>query len=279
MELPELLLIDKPSGMTSFDVVYQVRRKLNPKPKKASQKIELKRTHGVDAVRGAAETVEEDVQTSTATNAATAVEKHNATPWIRLKVGHAGTLDPLATGLMIIGIGKGTKKLTGLVKLDKEYIAEVRIGESRTTGDLEGEIVEEKTVEDISLEEISSTVASLIGTHYLPVSAYSAIKKDGKPMYKRAREAEKKGEVVTDVPMREMTVHETEVLKIENTTVNRSKRVVVTVRFFVASGVYVRSLGEELGKRLGYPAVLQNLRRTKVGEFDIEDAQNLEDLL
>jgi len=264
MEHPEILLIDKPAGMTSFDVVYQVRRKLNPKLKK-------------DEIRSGTET------------------------WTRLRVGHAGTLDPLATGLMIIGIGKGTKKLTELVKLDKEYIAEVRIGERRTTGDMEGEVIEEKTATSISSKEIDVAVASLVGTLQLPVSAYSAIKKNGTPMYKRAREAEKKGEVVTDVPIRDMTVYEAEVLDIKNIAVNRdigevvelkegaevksttiyrnkeSKRVVVTVRFFVASGVYIRSLGEELGKRLGYPATLQNLRRTKVGKFSIEDAQSLED--
>ena len=234
MEHPEILLIDKPKGITSFDVVYKVRRKLNPKPVTGSSKRK---------------------------------------DWVRLRVGHAGTLDPLATGLMIIGVGKGTKKLTELTKLDKEYIAEVRIGESRTTGDLEGEIVEEKTVDSISLKEIESTVASLVGTHRLPVSAYSAIKKDGKPMYKRAREAEKKGEVVTDVPVRDMTVYEAELVEVKGTVIDTHKRVVVTVRFAVASGVYVRSLGEELGKRLGYPATLQNLRRTKVGDFDVKDAQ------
>jgi len=239
-EYPEILLIDKPSGITSFDVVYQVRRKLNPKPKKDAPSDDSK-------------------------------------PWVRLKVGHAGTLDPLATGLMIVGIGKGTKKLTELVKLDKEYIAEVRIGEKRTTGDLEGEIVEEKEVVEISSEETAVAVDSLVGTLRLPVSAYSAIKKDGKPMYKRAREAEQKGEVVTDVPVRDMTVYEAEVLNIENVEIDGKTRVVVTVRFFVASGVYIRSLGEELGNRLGYPATLQNLRRTKVGEFDVKNSQTLDD--
>ena len=92
-------------------------------------------------------------------------------------------------------------------------------------------------------------------------------------MYKRAREAEKKGEVVTDVPVRDMTVYEAELVEVKGTVIDTHKRVVVTVRFAVASGVYVRSLGEELGKRLGYPATLQNLRRTKVGDFDVKDAQ------
>lgn len=217
-EVPELLLIDKPKGITSFDVIRRLRRTLNIK-----------------------------------------------------KMGHAGTLDPLATGLMIIGVGPGTKKLTELVKLDKEYIAEVRIGESRTTGDLEGEIIESKKVEGVTSEDVEEALKAMIGTLELPVSAYSAIKVDGVPMYKRARKAEKTGDVVTDVPMRLMRVDEAVLVsyKIHN------EQAVVEVRFFVGSGTYIRSLAEELGRRLGYPATLQNLRRTKVGTFDIKDAQTL----
>ncbi len=218
-EVPELLLIDKPKGITSFDVIRRLRRTLNIK-----------------------------------------------------KMGHAGTLDPLATGLMIIGVGPGTKKLTELVKLDKEYIAEVRIGESRTTGDLEGEIIESKKVEGVTSEDVEGALKAMIGTLELPVSAYSAIKVDGVPMYKRARKAEKTGDVVTDVPMRLMRVDEAVLVsyKIHN------EQAVAEVRFFVGSGTYIRSLAEELGRRLGYPATLQNLRRTKVGKFDIKDSQTLE---
>jgi|GEM_PF-935597 len=293
MDFPEILLIDKPVGITSFDVVYKVRRKLNPKPQKYKTDVESRRTHGVkhvhgvDEILGVTDTTEGNVLGGTLTEGEREATKKIATPWVRLKVGHAGTLDPLASGLMIIGVGKGTKKLAELIKLDKEYIAEVRIGEKRTTGDLEGEVIESKEVDGIPQDAIAKAIASLVGTHRLPVSAYSAIKKEGKPMYKRAREAEKKGEMVTDVPCRDMTVYEAEILNTETIAVNRdsqageslegeesqSKRVVVTVRFAVASGVYVRSLGEELGRRLGYPATLQALRRTKVGEFTVENAQ------
>ena len=218
-EVPELLLIDKPYGITSFDVIRRLRRKFNIK-----------------------------------------------------KMGHAGTLDPLATGLMIIGVGAGTKKLTELVKLDKEYVAEVRIGESRTTGDLEGEVVESKKVEGLESETVGVALAAMVGTLELPVSAYSAIKVDGVPMYKRARKAEKTGEVVTEIPLRQMRVDEAVLISYEI----HKEWVVVTVRFIVGSGTYIRSLAEELGRRLGYPATLQNLRRTKVGEFDIKDAQTLD---
>lgn len=218
--MPEdILLIDKPKGITSFDVIRRLRRKLNIK-----------------------------------------------------KMGHAGTLDPLATGLMIIGIGKGTKKLTEYIKLPKEYIAEVRIGEKRSTGDLEGIVLEEMDVPVLTEEDIHPILAGMIGELSLPVSAYSAIKKDGVPMYKRARKAEQKGELIEDVPNRNMVVSEAELLTLSCA----DKRCVATIRFAVGSGTYIRSLGEELGKRLGYPATLQNLRRTQVGEFRVEDAESIE---
>lgn len=216
--IPEILLIDKPKGITSFDVIRRLRRTLNIK-----------------------------------------------------KIGHAGTLDPLASGLMIIGIGPGTKKLTELVKLDKEYIAEIRLGESRTTGDMEGDIVESKKVEGLKSEDVDLALSEMLGELELPVSAYSAIKVDGVPMYKKARKAEKKGEVVTDVPMRKMKVYEAESLSYMIV----GDLAVATVRFKVGSGTYIRSLAEELGRCLNYPATLQNLRRTKVGEFDIKNARPL----
>lgn len=219
MELPSLLLIDKPLGITSMDVIRRLRRVLGVK-----------------------------------------------------KMGHAGTLDPLATGLMLIGVGPGTKQLTSLIKLDKEYVAEVRIGEQRTTGDLEGEIVAEKIVTDLGEEKVREQLDSMIGTLTLPVSAYSAIKVDGVPMYKRARKAEAKGEVVTEVPVRDMVIKEAELLSYETA----DGRAVATIRFAVGSGTYIRSLAEELGRRLGYPATLQALRRTQVGDFRIEDARTIE---
>ncbi len=219
-DTPELLLINKPAGITSMDVIRQLRKRLN----------------------------------------------------IR-KIGHAGTLDPLATGLMLVGVGSGTKKLTELIKLDKEYITEVRIGESRTTGDLEGDIIEEKSATELTKMEVESVLQTMTGTLRLPVSAYSAIKVGGVPMYKRARKAEKTGDVVKEVPVRDMDVKEVELLDF-----SVGERTVATVRFYVGSGTYIRSLGEELGKRLGYPATLQKLCRTKVGEFDINEAKKIEEV-
>lgn len=203
------------------------------------------------------------------------------------KLGHAGTLDPAASGLMLIGVGAGTKKLTDYIKLDKEYVADILLGRSTTSGDREGKVLEEVAVE-LTKELrsfVSSTITNFSGTHTLPVSAYSAIKKDGVPMYKRAREAAKIGELVNDVPIRNMIVHETELLDVfvargsnnsaSYTPVNWSmchNQVIVKVRFVVGSGTYIRSLAEEIGRMLGLPASLRALRRTKVGEFDIGEA-------
>lgn len=221
-----ILLIDKPKGLTSFGVVARVRRILGVK-----------------------------------------------------KAGHAGTLDPLATGLMVVGVGPGTKTLTSLVKLDKEYVAEILIGQRRTTGDMEGEVLEEKEVSEmIPLDTIDATLKTLLGDIVLPVSAYSAIKVDGVPMYKRARAAEKKGEQAEGVPERAMRVDAAEILANETIIYDGKQFQLVTVRFAVGSGTYIRSLAEELGRRLGYPATLFNLRRTKVGEFQIVDAVTLEAL-
>jgi tRNA pseudouridine55 synthase len=226
----EILLIDKPNNITSFDVIRRLRRKYS------------------EANDGA------------------------KSP----KLGHAGTLDPLATGLMVLGVGKGTKKLTELTKLDKEYLADVLLGERRSTGDMEGLVLEEKKVDEsveVLQPKIYSALNEMKGDLELPVSAYSAIKVDGVPMYKRARKAEKSGNTVAKVPLRTMKVYEAELLGV----VVQSDRVVATVRFFVGSGTYIRSLAEELGRRLGYPATLANLRRTKVGNFSIEDAKQIED--
>jgi tRNA pseudouridine55 synthase len=176
---------------------------------------------------------------------------------------------------MIIGVGPGTKRLTDLTKLNKEYLAEIRIGERRATGDMEGEVLENKTVEEtleVLHSKISSVLADMVGELELPVSAYSAIKVDGVAMYKRARKAEKEGELVTEVPVRTMKVFEAELFTVKN----GDEKPYATVRFFVGSGTYIRSLAEEMGRRIGYPATLQNLRRTKVGQFELDTAQEIE---
>jgi tRNA pseudouridine55 synthase len=116
--------------------------------------------------------------------------------------------------------------------------------------------------------KVSTALTEMQGEIELPVSAYSAIKVDGTPMYKRARRAERRGETVPDVPLRTMQVLSAELQKLEQ----QEAFVVAAVRFHVGSGTYIRSLAEELGRRVGYPATVQALRRTHVGEYRIEDA-------
>ena len=210
---PELLLIDKPKGITSFGAIARLRKALNTR-----------------------------------------------------KMGHAGTLDPLASGLMLVGIGKGTKKLAELIKLPKTYEAEIVLGERRSTGDMEGEILEEAVATDIPEDLVRKALLDMEGVIELPVPAFSALKRDGQPLYKRAR----RGEVV-ETPIRAMEVRSATLDHIQA----RGDKTHVFVTFDVGSGTYIRSLAEELGRRLGYPATLGNLRRTKIGIFDIKDAQAL----
>lgn len=195
------------------------------------------------------------------------------------KFGHAGTLDPLATGLMLIGVQDGTKLLSELIGLDKEYEAKIIIGERRLTGDMEGEILAEKEYkEDITTEEIEKVLKNLCGEIELPVSVYSAIRKDGVPLYKKARAAARKGQIFTDAPTRKMKVYEAVLQSTEVITLAGKKRLLLSVRFFVGSGTYIRSLVEEVGRQLNYPATLYELRRTKVGKYTVEQAWKLENI-
>ena len=227
MPVPELLLIDKPAEMTSFDVIRALRAKTGVK-----------------------------------------------------KFGHAGTLDPAATGLLVIGVGPGTKQLSRLTKLDKEYEATVFLGVATTTSDRDGEVVRSKPVVLTTelKKQIVKTVGSLVGETELPVSAYSAIKRDGVPMYKRARAAAARGEMIDDLPVRVMYVYEVEVINMYPETFQNQNGIALQTRFFVASGTYIRSLAEEIGRQLGLPACLTALRRTRVGDYSITDAKQLDEV-
>lgn len=209
--MKKILLIDKPSGITSFDVIRELRKKLGIK-----------------------------------------------------KMGHAGTLDPLATGLLIIGIEEGTKELSNLIGLDKEYIAEIELGIQTDTSDRDGTVLEKKPVPDFTDEDLESILQNLQGSHKLEVSPYSAIKKAGKPLYTYAR----KGEDVTP-PLRTMEIKETELLERNNN--------LLTIRFVVGSGTYIRSLAEKIGEDLNTLGTIKNLRRTRIGEYSVTDAKKLSD--
>jgi len=211
------------------------------------------------------------------------------------KIGHAGTLDPLATGLLLIGIGPGTKELTALVGLPKQYEAEILLGVKTDTGDLDGAVVESQKVYKVESEKIKEVLRSMVGSMILPVPIYSATKQGGEALYKKARRGDK-----LIIPKREMEIFSIELIS------NREVRLpysdlgsglgksdfpkdfqnlpksdfgkeggVLSVRMDVSSGSYVRSIVEEIGKRLGVPATAKELRRTRVGEYKVEDARSV----
>lgn len=208
--LPEILLVDKPKGISSFSVIRILQRKFG-----------------------------------------------------KQKIGHAGTLDPLATGLLILGVGQGTKKLSELLADEKVYITDIVLGKSTTTGDAEGSIVKTQEYPDLKKDAVEDAVESLRNVSELPVSLYSALKKDGVPLYEYARKG-----IEMEEPIKPMKVLEVAMLD----HYKKEPFEIVRVRFRVSKGTYIRSLGEELGRRLGVPASLQTLQRTKVGEFSLEDA-------
>ncbi|MDA2936437.1 tRNA pseudouridine(55) synthase TruB [Patescibacteria group bacterium AH-259-L05] len=183
------------------------------------------------------------------------------------KMGHAGTLDPLATGLLIIGIDKGTKKLKQYVGLDKTYVMEVLLGKKTDTGDLEGKVIEEKQVDKVSKEKIKNVLKSMEGELELPVPLYSAVKIKGKPLYKYARKG-----IEVEPPRRKTNIHYLKFLDLKK----QGKRCILKVEMKCQKGTYARSVAEEIGSRLNLPATVENLRRTKIGDFNISQAQALD---
>lgn len=176
-----------------------------------------------------------------------------------LKMGHAGTLDPAATGLMIIALGKSTKRLSELLGLPKSYEALIRLGIATDTGDADGQVTQSDDASDVTAEDVRRELHNMQGILALPVPAYSAVKRGGEPLYAKAR----RGEVV-DVPVKDMGVTEARLVSKDGD--------VLRVIFSVSSGTYVRSLAEELGRRLSVPASLAGLRRTAIGPYTIAQA-------
>jgi tRNA pseudouridine55 synthase len=188
------------------------------------------------------------------------------------KVGHAGTLDPMATGLLILGVGSSTRLLTWVVGLDKEYLATIRLGASTTTDDAEGEETARASVESVAAiapDAIAEGIAALTGNIAQQPSSVSAIKVDGKRAYARVRAGED-----VHLPSRPVTVSAFEMLG--STTVDGFLD--LTVRVECSSGTYIRALARDLGAALGVGGHLTSLRRTRIGPFRIEAAQPLEDL-
>ncbi|MCD6253541.1 MAG: tRNA pseudouridine(55) synthase TruB [Thermotogae bacterium] len=208
-----ILLIDKPSGPTSHDVVDQVRRKLGIK-----------------------------------------------------KVGHAGTLDPIATGLLVLGIGKGTRILEYFLHADKVYRAQIKLGIVTETFDITGEIKEEHPC-NVTESEVVQALKSLQGEFLQVPPAYSARKYKGRKLYELARE----GKIIR-LPPRRVFVHKVEVIQVD------LRENLVEALFKVSSGTYIRSLCMELGYRLGCGAVMNGLTRIQQGPFKLENAVKLEDV-
>jgi len=210
----DVLLIDKPAGITSFGVVARVRRKM-------SQHFGHK-----------------------------------------VKVGHTGTLDPFATGLMIIVTGKECRNASDYSKLDKVYEATFRLGQTSSTGDPEGEITDISGVVPTK-EQVEAALLPFTGEIKQRPPIYSAIKINGQRAYKLAR----KGEVV-EMPERTVTVFSFELIEYVYPEMK--------IRVHVSSGTYIRTLAEDIGTLLGTGAYCTQLRRTKIADYSIDDAQTLD---
>jgi len=185
------------------------------------------------------------------------------------RVGHAGTLDPMATGVLVLGINRATKLLTFLVGCDKTYTATIRLGQSTITDDAEGEVTTSGDVAGLSMQAVERAVASLTGEISQVPSSVSAIKVDGKRSYARVRAGQ---DVV--LKARQVNVHRFDILDRRTGDEVWDLDVVVDV----SSGTYVRALARDLGAALGVGGHLAALRRTRVGRFEIDHAHTLTEL-
>lgn len=217
-----ILLVDKPQGITSHDVVSKTRKRAGTR-----------------------------------------------------KVGHAGTLDPMATGLLILGLGVSTRLLTFIVGLTKEYTAIIRLGSSSTTDDAEGELLgfaPSDQLGRVTDESISLGIAALTGEIEQVPSTVSAIKVGGQRAYALARAGE-----TVELKSRKVTVSEFEVSGIERGVDAEGQEFIdVDVRVVCSSGTYIRALARDLGFKLGVGGHLTALRRTRIGSFHVADADDLE---
>ena len=227
----EIMLVDKPASISSFGVVARVRRQLSEQA-------------GTVMVKGKDGIMREKPR--------------------KIKVGHTGTLDPFATGLLILLIGKGTKHANDFLKLDKEYIATIHLGATSTTGDPEGEITKLPEPKHLpNLEDVEHAVYSFVGQIQQRVPNFSAVKINGQRAYKLAREGK-----AVEMPVRTVMIYEIEILDYQWPELQ--------IRCKVSSGTYIRTLGEDIGKALGTGAYLTALRRTQIDHYRVEDAVKIE---
>jgi tRNA pseudouridine55 synthase len=216
-----ILLIDKPKGWTSFDVVNKVRRLV--------QQSEL-----------------------------------NTSNKKRFPVGHTGTLDPMATGLLVLLLGTYTKQAPALTKLDKTYDVTMKLGQTSTTGDVEGEITTISGAQP-TRDAVAVALQQFVGDIMQVPPAFSAIKINGQRAYKLARDGKAPELKARPVHIEQITLDSYEYPFVQFTTE-------------VSSGTYIRSLVEDLGKILDTGAYMSDLRRTTVGKFNLQDALTMDDL-
>ncbi|MBT3588035.1 MAG: tRNA pseudouridine(55) synthase TruB [Flavobacteriaceae bacterium] len=177
----------------------------------------------------------------------------------KIKVGHAGTLDPLATGLLILCTGKLTKKIETYQAQVKEYTGTITLGTTTPSYDLETEVDQTFDISGITKEDIQDNTKHVIGEIQQQPPIFSALKKDGKRLYEYARKGEK-----VEIPKRTVTISEFEITKIDLPNIE--------FRTVCSKGTYIRSLAHDFGKSLNNGAHLSVLRRTKIGVFSVEDA-------
>ncbi|MBM2617673.1 tRNA pseudouridine(55) synthase TruB [Actinoplanes sp. LDG1-06] len=216
MNADGLIVVDKPAGMTSHDVVARIRR--------------LAKTR---------------------------------------RVGHGGTLDPMATGVLIIGVNRATRLLTYVIGSSKSYAATIRLGQSTITDDAEGEITATSGVDEVTDVAIHDGLARQRGEIDQVPSAVSAIKINGERAYKRVREGEE-----VSIPARRVTISRLDVLDIRHT----ADAVDVDIDVTCSSGTYIRAIARDLGTLLGVGGHLTALRRTAVGGMTLAEARTLEQL-
>lgn len=183
------------------------------------------------------------------------------------KVGHTGTLDPNATGVLPILIGKGTELSQFLINHDKKYIATIQLGIKTDTADVEGNIIEEKVVGVLDNEKINKALKSLIGKQKQKPPMYSAIKINGKKLYEYARSGK-----TVDVPEREIEIYD---LKLLNFNENEKT---IEFEIYCSKGTYVRTVCEKIAEALNTVGFMKELTRTMVGKFKIEDAITINEL-
>ncbi|MFF7476148.1 tRNA pseudouridine(55) synthase TruB [Streptomyces sp. NPDC008092] len=216
-----LVIVDKPSGFTSHDVVAKMR--------------------GIARTR---------------------------------RVGHAGTLDPMATGVLVLGIERATKLLGHLALTEKEYLGTIRLGQNTVTDDAEGEITSSTDASEVTREAVDAGVAKLTGAIMQVPSKVSAIKIDGVRSYKRARDGED-----FDIPARPVTVSSFAVYDVRDAVAEDGTPVLdLVVSVVCSSGTYIRALARDLGADLGVGGHLTALRRTRVGPYKLDSARTLDQL-